>query len=739
MSTGRLRFAVLMDIAFSSFQQEFRTGIGEYSRKFGIDVIYFGIGGLDVNNPEDIDRMGFLEMLHPAEFDGIVIVSSSLINFGGERLLRERLAGLRPLPMVSIGSSILGEDVVSIDNRKGMRSIMRHLLDAHGYRKIAYVSGPLVNREAFERLETVRECLADSGVAHSVEWEYEGNFLPPSGEAAVAEFLDARGLKPDAIVCANDLMALGVWNALGARGISVPFDIAVTGHDDMRLSHAISHQFTTVLQRFDRLGYIAMERLHSIVTGIVPPPIAPYPTELRVRNSCGCMELDVAPQDCEQAQVECQPDLEQSRIIDEISRALDNPDRGSVYRFWTTTVRTLLTHKDPVDGLKEILYWIGKSNVKGNLPSDHFNLLPRLYSILLEECDHQAFVEHWRDQLFSLYLRVYVDRLQDSLQVAPTLSSHRELMDQIAGLLGVHAAHLVRFTDFTNMFAGSSLVYSGGSLYQGTDSGDSRESWAPGPGNWFPPRGCSYVANFISMGQGRFGYLLLESEILDPSVYDMLRIRLSSISKDILNLVKIHNLNADLLREVKIREEAELKLKDALALVEQLSIEDELTGLRNRRGFFALAEQQIKYLKREECGYFIIYADMDGLKGINDVFGHHEGDLAIVSAAQVLKDALRSSDIIARLGGDEFSALVCKAYPPNYETIKQRILSGCERKNAELAKPWRLSMSVGHYWIQPGSELSLKEMLSLADEELYREKAAKKTGRTQPPSVESPN
>jgi len=726
-----------MDIAFSSFQQEFRSGIGEYSRKFGIDIIYFGIGGMDVNNPEDIDRMGFLEMLSPEEFDGIIIVSSSLINFGGERLLRERLSRLRPMPMVSIGLSILGEDVVSIDNREGMRSIMRHLIVEHGYKKIAYVSGPFSNREACERLEAVRECLADAGVEHSPDWEYEGDFLPPSGEAAVAEFLDVRGLRLDAIVCANDLMALGVWNALGARGISVPFDIAVTGHDDMRLSHVISHQFTTVLQRFDRLGYMAVERLHSIVKGIVPPPVEPYPTELRVRNSCGCMDIDGIRRSCDGSEEDRRPSPEKKKVVDEISRALNFSARDSVYRFWATTVRSLLDHKDPVYGLKEILVQFGKGGPDGNMPPGQDLLLMRLYSILLEECDHQAFVEYWRDQLFLLNLRVYVDRLQDALQVDPSLPAHRDLLDQILRLLGVRAAHLIRFHDFTDMMAGSSLVYSGGSMYAGSASPDLRESWVPGPGRWFPERGCSYVANFISMGEGRFGYFLFESDIPDPSVYDFLRIRFSSISKDILNFVKIHNLNADLLREVKIREEAELKLKDALSMVEQLSIEDELTGLRNRRGFFALAEQQIKYLKREECGYFVIYADLDGLKRINDEFGHNDGDLAISSAAQVLKEALRSSDIIARLGGDEFSALVCKAYPPNYETIKQRIASGCERKTAEMGKPWRLSMSVGHYWIQPGSEMSLKEMLALADEELYREKAAKKAGRCLPESAES--
>ena len=92
----------------------------------------------------------------------------------------------------------------------------------------------------------------------------------------------------------------------------------------------------------------------------------------------------------------------------------------------------------------------------------------------------------------------------------------------------------------------------------------------------------------------------------------------------------------------------------AEAEVRQLSMTDELTGVYNRRGFFLLANQQLKIAKRTQMSCCLLFADLDGLKKINDSLGHEIGDRILAEAAYILKQTFRDSDIVARLGGDEF-------------------------------------------------------------------------------------
>ena len=98
--------------------------------------------------------------------------------------------------------------------------------------------------------------------------------------------------------------------------------------------------------------------------------------------------------------------------------------------------------------------------------------------------------------------------------------------------------------------------------------------------------------------------------------------------------------------------------KRAEEAIRALSLEDELTGLANRRGFFTLAEQQLKVARRTKTGLFLLFADVDGLKATNDRFGHAEGDRLIRDAAHILRATFRDSDIVARIGGDEFVVLM---------------------------------------------------------------------------------
>jgi two-component system, cell cycle response regulator len=108
-------------------------------------------------------------------------------------------------------------------------------------------------------------------------------------------------------------------------------------------------------------------------------------------------------------------------------------------------------------------------------------------------------------------------------------------------------------------------------------------------------------------------------------------------------------------------------------LARALAIKDDLTGLYNRRGLYTLAEQQVRVSERGGQGFLVLYADLDGLKGINDTYGHAEGSRAIVGAARALRETLRSSDIVARVGGDEFIALVLDPGPEGADSIDQRL------------------------------------------------------------------
>jgi diguanylate cyclase (GGDEF)-like protein len=185
-------------------------------------------------------------------------------------------------------------------------------------------------------------------------------------------------------------------------------------------------------------------------------------------------------------------------------------------------------------------------------------------------------------------------------------------------------------------------------------------------------------------------------------------------------------MNARMQDEIRVREETERRLKEALAQVERMSIEDELTGLRNRRGFLTLAEQEILLLRRQRNPFMILFADVDGLKCINDTYGHKDGDDAIRGAAKALKAALRESDVVARIGGDEFTALIVDAKEENSKVIHERIDSRLAEVNRALCRPWRLSLSVGFYCVSEDCREDVNWMMSRADEELYRRKQEKK-------------
>jgi len=164
------------------------------------------------------------------------------------------------------------------------------------------------------------------------------------------------------------------------------------------------------------------------------------------------------------------------------------------------------------------------------------------------------------------------------------------------------------------------------------------------------------------------------------------------------------------------------KLREKLNLI---SFTDELTGLYNRRGFFALADRQLKVANREEKGMFLISSDLDDLKDINDTLGHMEGDTALSATASILKNSFRESDIIARLGGDEFVIMATENPGITVEILTSRLKSNLVSYNAKGERPYNLSLSIGISYYDPAHPVTIEELLFRADKLMYTDKEQK--------------
>jgi two-component system cell cycle response regulator len=158
--------------------------------------------------------------------------------------------------------------------------------------------------------------------------------------------------------------------------------------------------------------------------------------------------------------------------------------------------------------------------------------------------------------------------------------------------------------------------------------------------------------------------------------------------------------------------------------LQSLALTDDLTCLYNRRAFLALATQQVRLMRRKEEGLLLFFADVDRLKDINDSFGHREGDLALVRAADALEQTFRDSDIIARLGGDEFAILALEATCQNQEAILRRLEKSLRKSNADESR-YQLSLSVGVARFDPKHFVSVGELIEQADVAMYQEKKKK--------------
>jgi DNA-binding LacI/PurR family transcriptional regulator/signal transduction histidine kinase/CheY-like chemotaxis protein len=241
---------------------------------------------------EDPDPSGALhnkvyDWIHAEAVDGIIVLSTSLAAHAGSAAVSRLCARYAPLPLCGIGLAIEGVPSVIIDNRFAMRGVVEHLVREHGCRRPVFISGPPLNAESLDRLAACREVLDEHGLELPDERVCSGDFLRSQAETVVHSLL-ARGVEFDAVIAANDAMALGALAALRKHGRRVPRDIMVTGFDDVHEVALASPPMTTARQPLRAMANLALRIVLDQLAGHRVELVHKLPTELVIRRSCGC-------------------------------------------------------------------------------------------------------------------------------------------------------------------------------------------------------------------------------------------------------------------------------------------------------------------------------------------------------------------------------------------------------------------------------------------------------------------
>lgn len=755
----RVTLGIQIDQLVSGYARLLITGVMAGCREQDANLIVFS--GRVLRSPLGYQYQNtvIFDYIRPGTIDALVMATGTQCTYQSTAEFREYTRRFGGIPLVSVGIRMEGVPSILIDNRIGVLEAMEHLVEKHGCRRIAYLRGPEQNPEADARFAAYREAVRARGLADDPELCIAGDFNTAGARLAMHAYL-SRHHAPDfqALVAANDDMAMAAAQVLAERGFAVPRDVAIIGFDNILTSQFALPPVTTVDQSLREQGRAAVDVAMRLLRAEQVPPSLTLPTRLVLRTSCGCLPrsvvelgaLSVGPgrsgalPDARAISDRCRV-----RLADQESAAADRVSRGVLI--------PLIASAGTDDFLRALHDMLSEDIARKVDTSDWHVLLNALQEELISLAETTAEVTRlWvgfqkARMLLSEMLRLEQGKGWTDLQ--NHLHSLRSIMERLISvasideLMGDLVDELNRVDIATCFIAGypteirhlrdeawripaQALVMLACVDGKRISPREADRSFAPAesfvPAGFLPVgRRYTLVATSMYFREDQIGYLVFEPGDRDSSVYDAFSVQLSNILKGSLLFTA--------------RQKVEERLREVLADLEQynqelsgLSQTDELTGLYNRRGFLNLGKQSLALARRMGREGTLFFADLDDLKAINDSCGHQEGDLVIQQAGKTLADTFRKMDIIARLGGDEFAILAVNTTPDFYDVLRKRVDEKLAACNSRAGKRYRIAISIGAVAFDQRTSVSLEELLGRADEVLYAEKKRKKEARSAP-------
>jgi signal transduction histidine kinase/DNA-binding LacI/PurR family transcriptional regulator len=287
------------------------------------------VRGRDLRSLEgwNAETLGIQRMVQSGGVQAIVVWGGSLVQYHGASTLKSLCDACSPAPVVCVALALDGVPSICCDNYGGMLDAVRHLVEEHGRRRVAFVRGPEGHGEAEDRYRAYRHALEQCKLPFDHQLvSPPGGFMRTDGEDAVRLFLDERHASFDALAASDDNSALGALRALRARAIAVPDAVSLVGFDDIEEGQSCLPPLTSPRNDFFELGRRAVSELLRALRGQSIPLAVTIPAELRLRQSCGCLlrtvrEASVTPSPASPEQPTGVYGAERERIGLEVSRS----------------------------------------------------------------------------------------------------------------------------------------------------------------------------------------------------------------------------------------------------------------------------------------------------------------------------------------------------------------------------------------------------------------------------------
>lgn len=604
----------------------------------GYNLIAFSGSSCNLEDTEEIiGQYQIIDLIRQVDISALVILTETLKNESTIQRLVD-VAYEKDIPVFSLDRRVPGCYNMLMNNGDCFEHLVRHVVEEHGCRRVNMIAGDKGNSFSEERIGVYRKVLEENGIPFEPERIGYGDFWEQPVAGVMKKFFQSDLPFPEAIVCANDIMAHAAISIMNEHGLECPEDVIVTGYDGTKDGAYYFPTMTTGAPDYEQMVKYFFEELELYFDNkkIEPCDIV-VPVMMKLRQSCGCEEKIIHKKDRR------------------IAKLLDELGNG---KWHMKSMHLMLSDT------------FGKKNFEDIIP-----IIPKHMDIWFE---------------FYRYICLKSELIQ-SYSVSDKYTDMTCILDANHGKF----AKIGKTWPISEFKSYVDKILSEDNINM-------------------------MLVHLLISGKNVYGFVMdgfenpVDWQIKQSDEFAMF---LSHVIHSVLHNYKLNELNENLYRVNKE--------------VEQMSLHDSMTGIYNRRGFFHEIRQIIS--QKENIGkYLYLYmVDMDGLKYINDNFGHAEGDFAIITIAKVLDRIGSGKAVCARVGGDEF---ICsfvedkeKYYSADdFSADMERLIRDV---NGVADKPYPVSASVGMICKEISEDIDVDDMINSADDKMYRRKAARKRKR----------